>query len=154
MRRWTISIRLPGGGPQGSSVHARYALRRANRGAEYDLRAKELLAEAANDDKALAVLNNHGVSLPHEHVFHMLWTYMWPIWHAAARVPPPVPRADIHHCVSPYRQEGRGVDTVEEGWCGKRVDHYRWYPWSNFYSEDCRICSLCESLFSSFWCYP
>ena len=114
----------------------------ANRGAEDDLRAKELLAEAANDDKALAVLNNHGVSLPHEHVFHTLWRYMWPIWHAAARVPPPVPRADIHHCASPYRQVGWGV---KEGWCGKRIGHYRWYPWSNFCNEDCKIRNLCES---------
>jgi len=37
---------------------------RANRGAEYDLWAKELLAEAADDDPALPVLNNRGLSLP------------------------------------------------------------------------------------------
>ena len=111
----------------------------ANCGAEYDLRAKELLAEAADDDPALPVLNNRGLSLPQEHVFHTLWRYVWPFWRAAPRVPPPAPRADVHHCAYPYRHEGCGVDTVEEGWCGKRIGEYRWHPWSNFYSEECRI---------------
>ena len=44
---------------------------RANCAAEHDLRAKELLAEAADDlaeaaddNPALAVLNNHRLSLP------------------------------------------------------------------------------------------
>ena len=45
---------------------------RANRGTEYDLRAKELLAEAADDEPALPVLNNRGLSLPQEHVFQTL----------------------------------------------------------------------------------
>ena len=122
---------------------------RANRGAEYDLRAKELLAEAADDDPALAVLNDRGLSLPQEHVFHTLWRYVWPIWHAASHVPLPTPLADVHHCVAPYRQEGWGDDAVEEGWCGKHIGHYRWHPWSNFCSEDCRIHSMCESFLSS-----
>ena len=71
-----------------------------NHGAEYDLRAKDLLVEAADDDPALAVLNNRGVSLSREHVFHMLWRYVWPIWHEARPVSPPEPRTDIHHCAS------------------------------------------------------
>ena len=36
---------------------------RANRPAEHDLLAKELLAEAADDDPALAILNDRGVGL-------------------------------------------------------------------------------------------
>jgi len=36
---------------------------RANRAAEHDLRAKELLAEAADDHPALAILNDRGVGL-------------------------------------------------------------------------------------------
>ena len=51
---------------------------RANRAAEHDLRAKELLAEAADDDLALAVLNDSGVGLLHEHVLDTLWRYVWP----------------------------------------------------------------------------
>ena len=54
---------------------------RANRAAEHDLRAKELLAEAADDDLALTVLNDSGVGLLHEHVLDMLWRYVWPNWH-------------------------------------------------------------------------
>jgi hypothetical protein len=54
---------------------------RANRAAEHDLRAKELLAEAADDDPALAVLTDRGVGLLHEHVLDTLWTYVWPNWH-------------------------------------------------------------------------
>jgi len=54
---------------------------RANRAVEHNLRAKELLAEAADDDPALPVLNNRGLSLPQEHVFHTLWRYVWPNWH-------------------------------------------------------------------------
>ena len=50
----------------------------ANRGAEDDLRAKELLAEAADDYPALAVLNDRGVGLLHEHVLDTLWRFVWP----------------------------------------------------------------------------
>ena len=129
---------------------------RANRGAEYNLRAKELLAEAeaednlsemADDDPAPTVLNSRRLYLVLEHVYHMLVRYVWPFWRPAPfRVPPPAPRADDHHCASPYgRVEGWGDDAVEEGWCGKRVGEYRWHPWSNFCSEDCRIRFTCES---------
>ena len=45
---------------------------RANRAAERDLRAMELLAEAADDDPALAVLNDRWVGLLHEHVLDTL----------------------------------------------------------------------------------
>jgi hypothetical protein len=129
---------------------------RANRGAEYNLRAKELLAEAeaednlsemADDDPAPTVLNSRRLYLVLEHVYHMLVRYVWPFWRPAPfRVPPPAPRADDHHCASPYgRVEGWGDDAVEEGWCGKRIGYYRWQPWSNFCSEDCRIRFTCES---------
>ena len=103
-----------------------------------------------DDDSALAVLNDRGVSLPREHVFRTLWRYVWPIWREDFPVPPPEPRADVHHCVSPYRQIG----WVEEGWCGKRAGHYRSYRWSNFCSEECRIRSVCESFFSVLGRYP
>ena len=49
-----------------------------NRAAKHDLRAKELLAEAADDDPALAVLNDRGVGLLHEHILDTLWRYVWP----------------------------------------------------------------------------
>ena len=42
---------------------------RANSGAEVDLRAKELLAEVADNDSAFAVWNDRGVSRPREHAF-------------------------------------------------------------------------------------
>jgi hypothetical protein len=51
---------------------------RANRAAEHDLRAKELLAEAADDDPVLAVLNDRGACLRHKHILDMLWSYVWP----------------------------------------------------------------------------
>jgi len=51
---------------------------RANRSVEHDLRATEPLADAADDDSALAVLNDRRLSLPHEHIFHTLWRYVWP----------------------------------------------------------------------------
>ena len=51
---------------------------RANHGAEDDLRAKELVAEAADDNPTLAVLSDRGVSLPHEHVIDTLSRYVWP----------------------------------------------------------------------------
>jgi len=51
---------------------------RANRATEHDLQAKELLAEAADDDPALAVLNDRGVGLLHEHVLDTLWRYVCP----------------------------------------------------------------------------
>ena len=51
---------------------------RANHATEHDLRAKELLAEAADIDPVLAVLNDRGVGLLHEHVLDTLWRYVWP----------------------------------------------------------------------------
>ena len=42
---------------------------RANCGAKADLRAKELLSEVADDDPALNVCNDYGVSRPREHAF-------------------------------------------------------------------------------------
>ena len=45
---------------------------RENCAAEHDLRAKELLAEAADDDPALTVLNDRRVGLLHEHVLDTL----------------------------------------------------------------------------------
>ena len=51
---------------------------RANRATEHDLRAKELLAEAADDDPVLAVLNDRGACLRHKHILDMLWSYVWP----------------------------------------------------------------------------
>jgi len=77
---------------------------RANCGAKDNFQAKELLAEVADEDPALAVLNDRGVSLPHEHIFHTMWRYVWPIWHTVACVPPSGPRTEVHHCASPYRQ--------------------------------------------------
>ena len=50
----------------------------ANRAAEHDLWAKELLAEAVDDDPALAVLNDRDVGLLHEHILDTLWRYVWP----------------------------------------------------------------------------
>ena len=100
---------------------------RANRAAEHDLRAKELLAEAADDDPALAVLTDRGVGLLHEHVLDMLWMYVWPNWHQAFPVLGPVTRA-VHHCRSPYPVQ---VAWVNEGWCGKPVGHVGWNEWSN-----------------------
>ena len=54
---------------------------RENCAAEHDLRAKELPAEAADFDPALAVLNDRRVGLLHEHVLDTLWRYVWPNWH-------------------------------------------------------------------------
>ena len=51
---------------------------RANRTAEHNLWAKELLVEAADDDPALAILNDRGVGLLHEHVLDTLWRFVWP----------------------------------------------------------------------------
>jgi len=51
---------------------------RANRATEPDLQAKKLLAEAAEDDPALAIMNDHGVGLLHGHVLDTLWRYVWP----------------------------------------------------------------------------
>ena len=100
---------------------------RANCATEHDLRAKELLAEAADDNPVLAILNDHGVDLLHEHVLDMLWRYMWPNWHQAFPVPGPVPHA-VHHCTSPYSVQ---VGWVDEDWCGKPVSHVGWNEWSN-----------------------
>ena len=74
---------------------------RANCGAKADLRAKELLAEVADDDPALNVCNDYGVSRPREHAFDTLWMAVWSNFHQAAPVPGPVPRADLHQCASP-----------------------------------------------------
>ena len=115
---------------------------RANRAAEHDLRAKELLAEAADDNPALAVLTDRGVGLLHEHVLDMLWMYVWPNWHQAFPVPGPVPRA-VHHCASLVQQVG----WVDEGWCGKPVGHVGRNEWSNYCIEECRIRRLCDSMF-------
>ena len=122
---------------------------RANRAAEHDLRAKELLAEAADDDPTLTVLTDRGVGLLHEHVLDMLWMYVWPNWHQVFPVPGPVPRA-VHHCASPVQQVG----WVDEGWCGKPVGHVGWNEWSNYCSEECRIRRLCESMFRIFHPHP
>ena len=122
---------------------------RANCATEHDLRAKELLAEAADDDPALAVLNDRGVGLLHEHILDTLRRYMWPNWHQAFPVPGAVPRA-VHHCTSPVQQ----VRWVDEGWCGKPVGHVGWNEWSNYCSEECRIHRLCESMFSIFRPHP
>ena len=73
----------------------------------------------------------------------MLWSYVWPNWHQAFPVPRPVPRT-VHHCVSPYPVQIRWVD---EGWCGKPVGHVGWNQWSNYCSEECRIRSVCGSMF-------
>ena len=100
---------------------------RANRAAEHNLRAKELLVEAADDDPALAVLNDRGVGLLHEHVLDTLWRYVWLIWHQAFPMPGPVPLA-VHHCTSPYPVQ---VGWVDEDWCGKPVSHVGWNEWSN-----------------------
>ena len=54
---------------------------RANHAAEYDHQTKELLVEAVDDDPTLAVLNDHGVGVLHEHVLDMLRRYVWPNWH-------------------------------------------------------------------------
>jgi len=52
MRRSTISIRLPGGrGAKVAAYMLAMLLWRANRGAEDDLWAKDLLAEAEDDDR-------------------------------------------------------------------------------------------------------
>ena len=95
---------------------------RANCAAEHDLRAKELLAEAADDNPVLAILNDRVVDLLHEHVLDMLWRYVWPNWHQALPVPGPVPRA-VHQCASPYPVQ---VGWVDEGWCSKPVGHVGW----------------------------
>ena len=129
-------------GPQANGVPACYA----SRAVEHDLRAKELLAEAADDDPVLAILNDRGVGLLHEHILDTLWRYVWPNWHQAFPVPGPVPHA-VHHCASPYPVQ---VGWVDEGWCGKPVGHVGWNKWSNYYSEECRIRRLCESMFRIF----
>ena len=74
---------------------------RANNYAEADLKAKKLLTEVADDDPALDVWNDRGVSLPHKHAFDMLWMAVWPNFHKPAPVPGPVPCADHHQCASP-----------------------------------------------------
>ena len=123
---------------------------RANRAAEHDLRAKELLAEAADDNPAHAVLTDRGVGLLHEHVLDMLWMYVWPNWHQAFPVPGPVPHA-VHHCASPYPVQ---VGWVDEGWCSKPVGHVGWNEWSNYCSEEYRIHRLCKSMFRIFRPHP
>ena len=69
MRRWMISIRLPGGEAHKAAAYMlAMLLWRANRGAEDDLRAKDLLAEAADDDPMLTGWNDLGIVRPHKHI--------------------------------------------------------------------------------------
>ncbi|KAG2598517.1 hypothetical protein PVAP13_5KG343300 [Panicum virgatum] len=75
---------------------------RANSGAEADLRAKQLLAEVADDDPALVVYSDRWVSGPFVHAFETLWRFVWPTnFPLPAPVPRPVPRDDDHQCASP-----------------------------------------------------
>ena len=92
------------------------------------------MAEAADDDPALTVLNDRGVGLLHEHILDTLWRYVWPNWHQAFPMPGPVP-CTVHHCTSPVQQ----VRWVDEGWCGKPGGHVGWNEWSNYCSKECRI---------------
>ena len=112
----------------------------ANSGAAADLRAKELLAEVADDDPALHVCNDRRVSHPREDAFDTLWMVVWPNLHQGAPVPGPVPRTDLHQCSSPRWG-------WLPGWCGAPAGQEGWYVWSYFCSEECRIRSLCEDTF-------
>ena len=90
------------------------------------------------------------VGLLHEHILDTLWRYVWPNWHQAFLVPGPVPRV-VHHCASPYPVQ---VGWVDEGWYGKPVGQVGSNKWSNYYSEECRIRRLCESMFRIFRPHP
>ena len=113
---------------------------RANSGTEADVRAKQLLAEVAHYDQALAVCSNRGVSRPSVHAYDMLWMYVWPDFHQSAPVPGPMPRADVHKCTSPRWG-------WVPSWCGVPASHEGWLEWSYFCSEECRIRSLCDDAF-------
>jgi len=114
---------------------------RANSGAEVDLWAKEFLAEVADDDPALAVYSDRGVSRPRMHAFETLWMFVWPPnIQQPVPMPGPVPRADVHQCASPRWGWVRG-------WCGVPAGRDRWFDWSYLCSKECRIRSLYDDTF-------
>jgi hypothetical protein len=106
--------------------------------AEADLRAKQLLAEVAEDDPALVVCSDCWVSGPRVHAFAMLWRFVWPPNSPQPTpVPGPVPHDNDHQCAS------------HPGWCGAPAGHdvlfvFHWYYYCN---DECRIRSLCDETF-------
>ncbi|RLN13307.1 hypothetical protein C2845_PM09G16950 [Panicum miliaceum] len=116
------------GGHKPAAYMLAMLLWRANSGAEADLRAKELLAEAADDDPTLAVWNDRGLARTVVEAFDTLWMEVLPNFDQGVPVPGPVPRADVHQC-------------------GMSGGHDGWYQWSYFCSVECRIQSLCEDIF-------
>ena len=101
---------------------------RANSGAKADLRAKQLLAEVADDDPAIAA-------------FQVLWMFVWPPNNQQpGPVLRPLPRTHVHQCASP-------LWGLVPSWCGKTAGQDGWIDWSYFCSEECRIQSLCEVTF-------
>ena len=114
---------------------------RENSGTEADLRAKQLLAEVADDDPALVVYSDRWVSGPRVHAFETLWRFVWPTNSPLpAPVPRPVPRDDDHQCTSPRW----GWIT---GWCGAPAGLDGLFHWCYFYNDECRIWSLSDDTF-------
>ena len=74
---------------------------RANNGVEVNFRAKQLLAEVADDDPAIVVCSDRWVSDLRLHSFTTLWMFLWPPNSPQpAPVPGPVPCDDDHQCAS------------------------------------------------------
>jgi len=124
------------GGNKPTTYMLAMVLWQANSGSEADLRAKQLLAEVADDDPVLVVCSDSWVSGPRGHAFETLWRFVWPTNSPLpASMPGPVPRDDDHQCASHL------------GWCGALAGHDRSFRWSYFCSDECRIRSLCDDTF-------
>ena len=131
------------GGHKPAAYMLAMVLWRANSGAEADLRAKQLLAEVADDDPAIVACSDRWVSDLRLHAFATLWMFVWPPNSPQpAPVPGPVPRDDDHQCASHL------------GWCGAPAGHDRSFRWSYFCSDECRIRSLCDNTFRSLGIVP
>ncbi|RLM49528.1 hypothetical protein C2845_PMPSC055657 [Panicum miliaceum] len=63
---------------RGGHKPAAYMLAMLLCGAEADLRAKELLDEAADEDPTLAVWNDRGLASTVVEAFNMVWMEVWP----------------------------------------------------------------------------
>ena len=131
------------GGHKPAAYMLAMILWQANSGAEADLRAKQLLAEVADDDPAIVACSDRWVSDLRLHAFATLWMFVWPPNSPyPAPVPGPVPRDGDHQCASHL------------GWCGALAGHDRSFRWSYFCSDECRIRSLCNNTFRSLGIVP